>query len=47
LCRKEPVLPHYRSPDVELLGMRVIARANARREPLRACALPARPARLA
>jgi len=47
LCGKEPVLPHYRSPDVELLGMRVIARANARREPLRACALPARPARLA
>ena len=41
LCREEPVLPHYRTPDVELLGIRVIARAYARREPLRACALPA------
>jgi cysteine synthase A len=41
LCREEPVLPHYRTPHVELLGIRVIARAYARREPLRACALPA------
>jgi len=41
LCRQEPILPHYRTPDVELLGVRVIARAYARREPIRACALPA------
>ena len=41
LCREEPVLPYYRAPDVELLGMRVVARTNARREPLHACALPA------
>jgi cysteine synthase A len=43
LLRAEPVLPHYRAPEVELTGMRVVARAGARRALLRTCGAPARP----
>lgn len=38
LCRKEPVLDHYMTPGVELNGVRVVARANARRTSIRPCA---------
>ena len=42
LCREEAVLPHYRSRDVTLTGLRVVARANARHAMLRSCAIPPR-----
>jgi len=37
LCRQEPVLDHYITPQVELTGLRVVPRATARRTPLRGC----------
>jgi len=38
LCRDERVLDHYLAPEVELTGLRVVARAHARRTPLSPCA---------
>jgi cysteine synthase A len=38
LCRVEPAVPGYRAPQVELTGLRVVARAGARHEPIRTCA---------
>ena len=43
LCRAEPALDHYLSPGVELTGVRVISRANARRTPGRVCGRRAAP----
>ena len=37
LCRREPVLDHYRAPQVELLGLRVVARTQGVRQMLRPC----------
>ena len=37
LCREEPALRHYLSPQVELTGVRVLPRTLARRTLLRAC----------
>jgi cysteine synthase A len=37
LCREEPVLEHYLSPGIELVGVRAVPRTMARRTPLNPC----------
>jgi len=37
LCREEPVLDHYRTPHVELTGVRVVPRMHARRTVVQPC----------
>jgi cysteine synthase A len=37
LCRDEPVLEHYLSPGIELVGVRAVPRTMARRTPLNPC----------
>ena len=41
LCREEPVLDHYRTPEVELTGLRVVPRMHARQTAIRLCGSPA------
>jgi cysteine synthase A len=37
LSREEPVLKHYRSPEIELTGVRAVPRTMARRTVVTAC----------
>ena len=37
LCRVEPVEPHYRTPDVQLVGVRAVARAHRHRHIVQPC----------
>ena len=41
LCREEPVLDHYRTPEVDLTGLRVVPRMHARQRAVRLCGSPA------